>query len=229
MAEKNLSIFPRSNILLLFTRFPDPGKVKTRLIQALGSTGACNLHRRLTSHMIHIAKHFAMASNRDFVVCFDGADTYKMQQVFGTDLEFFPQCEGDLGQRMSAAFATFLGQGRQRVILIGSDCPGITSKTLASAFFQLNHHDLVLGPATDGGYYLIGMAAFYQELFQDIPWGTAEVLAKTTIEAAHLGLNTAFLEPLTDIDRPEDLPVLKQFPQLSSHDSKNLHRHSDSE
>lgn len=207
MAEKNLSIFPRSNILLLFTRFPDPGKVKTRLIQALGSTGACNLHRRLTSHMIHIAKHFAMASNTDFVVCFDGADTYKMQQVFGTDLEFFPQCEGDLGQRMSAAFATFLGQGRQRVILIGSDCPGITSKTLASAFFQLNHHELVLGPATDGGYYLIGLTAPHSELFQDMPWGTDTVLVKTQTKAKELGLRTAFLEPLTDIDKPEDLHV----------------------
>ena len=78
-----------------------------------------------------------MASNTDLVVCFDGADACKMQQVFGTDLEFVPQSEGDLGQRLSAAFAAFLGQGRQRVVLIGSDCPGITAKTLDFRLFPV--------------------------------------------------------------------------------------------
>ena len=149
--------------------------------------------------------------------------------MFGSDFEYLSQSAGDLGQRLSTAFADFLGQGRPRVVLIGSDCPGITEKTLYSAFSQLDNHELVLGPALDGGYYLIGLTAFFPELFQGIPWGTAEVLAKTTIKAANLGLNAAFLEPLTDIDRPEDLPVLEQFPRLSSHDSEHLRRHSDSE
>ena len=108
---------------------------------------------------------------------------------------------------MFSAFADSLGQGRRRVVLIGSDCPEITAPVLSSAFSLLTAHDLVLGPARDGGYYLIGLTAPYPELFQDMPWGTDAVLAQTQIRAARLGLRTALLEPLTDIDRPEDLPV----------------------
>ncbi len=92
------------------------------------------------------------------------------------------------------------------MVLIGSDCPEITAQILSSAFSQLTDYDLVLGPARDGGYYLIGLTAPYPELFQDLPWGTAAVLANTQTRAAQLGLKTALLEPLTDIDRPEDLP-----------------------
>jgi uncharacterized protein len=211
---KKSPYFVKSNILVQFTRFPEPGKVKTRLIAALGPAGACSLHRRLTSHIMHIAKKFAIAGNADFVIYFDGAGAKAMQQLFGKDFKYLSQSEGDLGQRMSTAFADLFGQGHQQVVLIGSDCPGLTAEILAAAFAYLNHHDLVLGPATDGGYYLIGLTALHPELFQHVSWGTAEVFTKTTTKAAGLGLATAFLKPLSDIDRPEDLPVLETL-QLS--------------
>ena len=134
-----------------------------------------------------------------------------MRQMFGIDYQYQSQSEGDLGHRMSCAFADSLGQGRRRVVLIGSDCPGITAKVLNAAFSHLNHYDLVLGPTTDGGYYLIGLRAPSPELFQDLPWGTADVLEMTLSRAASLGLRTILLEPLTDIDRPEDLAVWQKF------------------
>ncbi len=195
------------DLLLLFTRYPEPGKVKTRLIPALGAEGAASLQCRLTAHILRLVKTFISATNMDFIVCFDGAQVHHMQQLFGTEFCYQPQSPGDLGQRMLSAFAASLGQGRRRVVLIGSDCPDLTAPILSSAFSFLTAHDLVLGPARDGGYYLIGLTAPWPELFQDLPWGTAAVLAQTQIRAARLGLRTALLDPLTDIDRPEDLPV----------------------
>ena len=203
--------FMNPDLLLLFTRFPEPGKVKTRLIPALGAEGAASLHRHLTAHILQIIRDFVKTNNTDLIICFAGAHVQGMRQTFGSDYQYQTQAEGDLGHRMSVAFADSLAQGRRRVVLIGSDCPGITAKVLDSAFSHLSHYDLVLGPATDGGYYLIGLSAPSPELFQDLPWGTVDVLALTLARAAGLGLRTILLEPLPDIDRPEDLPVWKKY------------------
>ena len=150
-------------------------------------------------------------NNTDLIICFAGAHVQGMRQTFGIDYQYQTQSAGDLGRRMSSAFAVSLEQVRRRVVLIGSDCPGISEKVLNTAFFHLNHYDLVLGPATDGGYYLIGLNEPFPELFRDVPWGTADVLAITLIRAARLGLRTILLEPLTDIDRPDDLPVWEKI------------------
>jgi uncharacterized protein len=194
------------DLLLLFTRYPEPGKVKTRLIPALGAEGAANVHQSLTVHILQIARAFALASDTDLIVCFDGSSVRQMQLRFGAEFCYQSQSQGDLGQRMFSALADALRLGRRRVVLIGADCPDITVQILSSAFSHLTEHDLVLGPARDGGYYLIGLTAPYPELFQDLPWGTDDVLTLTKTRAAQLGLTTALLEPLTDIDRPEDLP-----------------------
>jgi uncharacterized protein len=199
------------DLLLLFTRFPEPGKVKTRLIPALGAAGAASLHRQLTNHILEILTPFIKAANSSLHIYFDGAHVQEMQQLFGIDCQYRLQSVGDLGRRMSSAFAVSLEQGGRRVVLIGSDCPGISEKVLNTAFSHLNHYDLVLGPATDGGYYLIGLTEPVPELFRDVPWGTAEVLAITLLRAARLGLRTILLEPLTDIDRPADLPVWEKI------------------
>lgn len=199
------------DLLLLFTRYPKAGKVKTRLIPALGADGAASLQRVLTVHILQTAQTFTTANATDLIVYFDGSQVQPMQKLFGEEFCYRLQSLGDLGQRMFSALADSLGQGRRRVVLIGSDCPGITGKVLGSAFYRLNGHDLVLGPATDGGYYLIGLTALYQELFHDIPWGTDRVLALTQTRAERLSLKTALLEPLTDIDRPEDLSIWKKI------------------
>jgi uncharacterized protein len=199
------------DLLLLFTRYPEPGQVKTRLIPALGAEGAAREQWSLTVYTLQTARTFAVNNSMELIVFFDGPSIRGMQELFGNEFCYRPQAPGDLGQRLSAAFADSLGPGRRRVVLIGSDCPGITDKVLSDAFSRLNDHDLVLGPATDGGYYLIGLTALYAELFHDLPWGTDTVLALTQRQAKRLGLKTALLEPLTDIDRPEDLPVWEKI------------------
>jgi uncharacterized protein len=208
-----LAQFVNPDLLLVFTRYPEPGKVKTRLIPALGKVGAANLHQRLTAHTLRLARAGAAASRSDLIVRFDGGGESAMQQVFGEAYCYEPQGPGDLGPRLERAFTASFQQGRRRVVLIGSDCPGITAPLLHSAFARLIDHDLVLGPANDGGYYLIGLREPQPELFQDLPWGTAQVLTQTLEKAAGLGLRLALLESLTDIDRPEDLLVWEEMAQ----------------
>lgn len=204
-----------SDLLILFTRFPRPGKVKTRLIPALGAVGAADLHRQLTDHLLRIINTFLEAAPAAFIIYVDGATGPAWQQMFGRVYQYHRQAPGDLGCRMSSAFAEGLQGGRRRVVLIGSDCPGISAKLLHTAFSHLSHYELVLGPATDGGYYLIGLNEPAPELFRDVPWGTADVLAATLLRAARLDLPALLLEPLTDIDRPADLSVWENLRSAS--------------
>jgi rSAM/selenodomain-associated transferase 1 len=106
---------------------------------------------------------------------------------------------------VSRAFASHFADGARSVVLIGTDCPDISLNHLRAAFRYLENHDLVLGPAFDGGYYLIGLSANRPELFEGIGWGESSVLEKTITTAESAGLRTALLDPLRDIDRPEDL------------------------
>ncbi len=124
----------------------------------------------------------------------------------GRDFEYVLQGEGDIGVRMRLAFQKAFRQGWKQVVLIGSDLPDLTAAIIQESFERLTNHDLVLGPARDGGYYLIGLKADRPELFgSSIIWGSEGVLKNTLIMADQLGLNTTLLERLRDVDRPEDL------------------------
>jgi len=105
---------------------------------------------------------------------------------------------------MAQALIQTLGQG-QNVILLGSDCPDISASLLQDALDSLHHHDMVIGPAHDGGYYLIGLTGVPPKLFEGIPWGTGQVLQLTVDLARRLELPVTLLVPLDDVDRPEDL------------------------
>lgn len=199
--------------LVVFARYPKPGRVKTRLMPALGARGAAALQRQLTRHILRVAQAFVRTREAQLTVCFTGGPVSRMEQVFGAGFTYHPQVEGDLGHRMFTAGADCLQAGSSQVVLIGSDCPGITGATLAGAFQALADNDLVLGPAMDGGYYLIGFKALHPQLFQGIAWGTATVLADTRKRAATSGLQVALLEPLSDIDRPEDLRFWENTPR----------------
>lgn len=106
---------------------------------------------------------------------------------------------------MKTALQEVLADGYQKAILIGSDCPGLDAEVLAQAIHYLSSSDLVLGPAKDGGYYLIGMGKMYSMLFENMPWSTSEVFSKALAEAKHLDLEIALLRELTDVDVYEDL------------------------
>jgi hypothetical protein len=128
-----------------------------------------------------------------------------MRNWLGNDLSYKLQGEGDLGQRMERSLINAFNQTAEQVIIIGTDCPALNAQILLTAFEKLQVFNLVLGPAIDGGYYLIGLQKPAAELFTNIHWGTAEVFAKTVEIAKKLNLLIGYLQPLADVDRPDDL------------------------
>lgn len=196
--------------LILFTRYPEPGKAKTRLISALGAAGAAALHQQMVEHTL--AQVRSLRSQRDIAVevRFAGGNVALMQEWLGQAWDYQPQGTGDLGDRLAAAAQAAFAAGSTAVVMIGSDCPGLDASLLDRAFAALQQHDLVLGPATDGGYYLIGLRRFAPDLFQGIAWSTAAVLRQTVAIATQLNLRTAYLPALSDVDCPADLVIWQQ-------------------
>jgi rSAM/selenodomain-associated transferase 2/rSAM/selenodomain-associated transferase 1 len=191
--------------LVIFTRYPEPGKTKTRLIPSLGADGAAGLQRQMTGRTLTLARRLRRYRPVSIEVCYEGGTRDLVKQWLGPDITYHRQGSGDLGERMARAFHEAFQAGLDRVVLVGTDIPSITDRILLRAFENLGHADLVLGPARDGGYYLIGLRQHFPQLFVDMPWGTERVLEKTTQVADGLGLTVVYLETLNDVDRPEDL------------------------
>jgi rSAM/selenodomain-associated transferase 1 len=143
-------------------------------------------------------------------VAYEGAAANEMSAWLGDDRDYVAQSDGDLGERMSAAFADAFREGAGRVVVIGTDCPALSPDHLAEAFEALGNHEVVLGPARDGGYYLVGLSRPADALFTDIPWGTESVLQATMERAEAVGLTQCCLQTLGDVDRPEDLPLCRE-------------------
>ena len=197
--------------LIIFTRFPKPGETKTRLIPLLGEGGAAAMHRTMTTHIAEEVKSLTKARPLAVEIRYDGGSERLMRDWLGPDYAYRHQGEGDLGQRMFFAFEEAFSEGMDRVLLVGTDIPGLNGIVIETAMQELLDHDLVLGPATDGGYYLIGFSRPpSRALFTGIPWGTGTVLASTLKTAKEHGLSTALVETLSDVDRPEDVELLGQ-------------------
>ena len=195
--------------LIIFTRYPEPGKTKTRLIPALGAEGAANLQFQMTEATITKAQKLSNMMSLLVEVRFAGGNLQLMKDWLGIDLKYEEQGTGDLGERMTRAFESAFEEGMKSVVVIGTDCLSLTTEIMLEAFAKLTESDLIIGPATDGGYYLIGLKKIIPELFQGINWGTSEVLSKTVATAQNLNLVIDYLPELSDIDRPEDLENLQ--------------------
>jgi rSAM/selenodomain-associated transferase 2/rSAM/selenodomain-associated transferase 1 len=204
--------------LILFARFPVAGKVKTRLIPALGAEGAAALHRRLVLRTLRTAHALCQSQNVELEIRFAGDNAQEMQHWLGGGWLCRPQCEGDLGQRMAGAFADSFREGSTATVIIGSDCPSLTPAVLADAFAALKTNPVVFGPATDGGYYLIGLTRPVPELFQSIAWGTESVLAQSQEILSRNLFKPALLKPLDDLDRPEDLTAWQNLVKSEDED-----------
>ncbi len=197
---------PSRNRLVVFSRFPEAGKVKTRLIPALGGQGAADLQCRMTRRTLAAAGELSDLGLATVEVCYTGGSAEEMKRLYGHELKFVPQLEdGDLGDRMHDALQRCFSEGAEKVVIAGTDCPGLTGRLMLRAFDELDQASLVLGPARDGGYYLIGLTGTPPKLFEGIPWGTDRVLELTLDLAKRLELAVSLLIPLDDIDRPEDL------------------------
>ncbi len=191
-------------VILAFVRAPEAGRVKTRLAAALGAEGALRVYRRLAEHTVRQARevdaelriHFTPAGWED-----------EVRAWLGDGPRYIPQAEGDLGSRMEAAFRAAFGDGAERVVIVGSDLPEISAALLRRAFEELDEHRAVLGPARDGGYYLLGMKTMIPGVFDDVPWSTGEVLARTLQRMRAAGVEPALLPTLADVDEADDLPA----------------------
>jgi rSAM/selenodomain-associated transferase 2/rSAM/selenodomain-associated transferase 1 len=173
----------------------------------LGPVGAADLQRHLTEKALRTASSVASRRDLDLEICFEGADEPRMRRWLGPRAIYSIQCAGDLGERMAHALSTAFQKGCHRVILFGTDIPELSASVLEQAFERLKEKDMVIGPSTDGGYWLIGLKKD-ADLFADIPWGTKGVLQETLSRAERLSLSADLLNPLTDIDTVEDLKKL---------------------
>ncbi len=192
--------------LILFSKFPRPGRCKTRLIGTIGALPAARLQQLMTE------KVFAAASrldNIDLRVHYTGCGEREMRRWLGPG-DYVRQGRGDLGERMKRALCNAFEQGCRRAVIVGSDCPSITSQDMERAFELLDDNDLVLGPSTDGGYYLIGMSR-PADVFAGIRWSTPQVLERTLESAYRQGLRVAMLPNRTDIDMPKELATAPQL------------------
>lgn len=208
------SVPPRPPVLLVFARTPVEGQVKTRLAHRIGDAAALRVYRRMARDVVDSVR----AGPWRTVVCHDSStgDAPLRDWLGPHRLEFRRQGEGDLGTRMQGCLAKALEESR-KVCLIGTDAPGLGKREVEAAFRALEDHDVVLGPALDGGYYLVGLNRPAPELFRDIPWSTDAVLGATLDRARAGGLRVTLLEPLQDVDTLEDLErVCTAFPHLAA-------------
>lgn len=202
--------------ILLFTKYPIAGKSKTRLIPILGPQGAAKLQHQMAYSIVVNLKRFSEHHRSLLEIHYEGGSAELMQEWLGSSLTFKKQIQGDLGQRMALAIADHLGE-HQSIVLIGSDCPEIDATILENAFSALNDHAVVLGPAFDGGYYLVGIQGTLTKeslhfLFSNIDWGEDNVLDQTLLRIKTLQLSYHLLKKLHDIDTPEDLKYLNHHP-----------------
>ena len=200
----------RGNRICIITRFARLGKVKTRLSPPLSAEEALALHDRMVRHTLRRALAVAAAGEARVEVRTDASFPRAAHDWLGRGFSSRYQGEGDLGDRIRLAFDQAFVKGEKRVVVVGSDCPRLTSDHLRDAIRRLSHIDVVLGPAEDGGYYLVALRAESAKrsvpaLFTDIPWSSPDVLAITLAIAEKNDLTYALLETLPDVDRPPDL------------------------
>ncbi len=191
--------------LIVFTRLPVAGNAKTRLIPQLGEAGAAELQRRMTRHTVGRA-WACSASDRSLRlrIAYEGGSEADMRAWLGP-LDFVPQGDGDLGQRMNRCIQREFDAGARNVIVIGTDCPRLDETRIGEARRTLQQSPVVFGPAQDGGYYLVGLDRPMPALFETMPWSTDEVLAESLKRARQHEVSAALLPVLPDVDRPIDL------------------------
>ncbi len=209
------------NALIVFLKYPEAKKVKTRLGKDIGERKAMELYRE-TAYFI--ADSFSGSNSWTTFFFYTPGEKKKEILDWLGDKEafFFTQGKGSLGQRMSGAFGKCFSLGFRNVVIIGTDCVMITEKDLEAAFSTLSggEFEAVLGPATDGGYYLLGLCRKTDMVFQDIQWSTSSVFKKTQKRIRQSGMRHKVIRELADIDRQEDINIK----DIMTRDAELAHR-----
>ncbi len=192
--------------IVLFVKYPEKGVVKTRLVPDLGEDDALGLYRCFVSDTLDNLT----TGSRPVRISFYPPDRERLIGEWLGDYPSFPQRGDDLGERMMSTFLHFFSEGFSRVVILGSDIPDLPMTVIEEAFDSLGDHDAVIGPASDGGYYLLGLTreGFRPDLFRGMPWGTAAVFGLTMEVFRREGIMVHSLPEWRDVDTPDDLRAL---------------------
>ncbi len=185
--------------LIIFIKNPERGKVKTRLAATLGDDKALEIYKQLLEHTRTICEQVEADRLLYYSNYIERNDAWE-----GRLFKKFVQTGDDLGARMQTAFEEVFELGYRKVVIIGSDCADLSTDTITAAFQHLEHHDTVIGPSNDGGYYLLGMRQLFTPVFERKQWSTPSVLEDTRVDIENAGLTCYLLPQLTDIDTEED-------------------------
>jgi uncharacterized protein len=198
--------------LAVIAKEPVAGLAKTRLVPALGEAGAT----RAAAAMLADTLAAVRSVGAEPWLCFTPAEARERLGRLAPGFGLLVQGSGDLGDRLAACLADLLAAGADRVAIVGADTPHLPAADCRRAFSLLDEADVVLGPALDGGYYLVAAKAVRPELFVGVPMGTDAVLSETLVRAAAARLVVALLPPLRDLDRVQDLAAALAAGELTS-------------
>ena len=186
------------NRLLYFVKYPEPGRVKTRLAKVFGYEKAASIYRLIAESNFKILQS---CDDTDLAICFDPPDQEeKIKSWLSGNHQYYPQKGNGLGERLTNAFQDAFEEGAKKALAIGSDTLDLRIDLIDEAFRALKTHDIVLGPSKDGGYYLIGASHFEPSVFHDIPWSTSKVFESTAIRLDERRLSYHILDTLEDLD-----------------------------
>ena len=190
----------------LFAKFWTPGNVKTRLAASIGPRFACQIYE---SFLLRQLDQLSESGDLRHLVFTPTSNRDEFRAAVNPDWSLVPQVDGDLGYRMKRFFQQiFHNDAQAKVVLIGADCPQLTPDLIAQAFEMLENRSTVLGPSLDGGYYLLGLSVFQEDLFSGIDWSTPTVFRQTTAKLAARSEGYTLLPKLRDVDELNDLQRL---------------------
>ncbi len=189
-------------LLIVFVKNPQRGRVKTRLAKTVGNEKALEIYKVLLDHTLTIAKRVNCDKAIFYSDYIDKTDMWNK-----ANFHQFVQEGNDLGERMLNAFKHAFSKQYKTVVIIGSDCLDLNEHIITDAFDVLKKHEVVIGPAKDGGYYLLGMRTLYKELFMNKQWSTENVLPDTLMDVSRLNISMKQLPTLSDIDEEKDLKM----------------------
>ncbi len=195
-----------TSTVILFLKFPEPGRVKTRLAVSIGAEPAAQAYREMVAH---VCRQLEPLPDLDIAVFYDPPEDRSrvlawLRPLLPRRFRLIPQAAGNLGDRLAAAFGLVFDQGSSRAIVIGTDCVEIRPETLGEALSRLDRAHCVIGPTADGGYYLLGLRRPAPALFENIAWSTEETLPQTLRAAETGGLSVQQLSVRHDVDTAAD-------------------------
>lgn len=191
------------NLYGILVKFPEPGRVKTRLASEIGPEEAAGVYRLIVERTMKNTR--PSGSEYERVLFYAPSDRLDRFSIWFPGERLLPQRGSDIGEIMANTLADLFREGAEKAVITGSDIPLLGTDVIRQAFYALEGTDIVIGPATDGGYYLIGMKSLHEGLFRGIPWGTGTVFRETVSAAAKMHLSWKAVVTLPDVDTKEDL------------------------